>query len=76
MYRLLKINKLSLSIAAFIIVYYLIQVSKPSFLYKKNGELRQFGIGYKEKTIFPAWLLSIILAILIYVCISYYTLKM
>ena len=76
MYRLLKTNKLSLSIVAFIVVYYLIQLSKPSFLYKKNGELRQFGIGYKEKTIFPAWLLSIILAILIYVSICYYTLKM
>jgi len=76
MYRLLKINKLSLSIVAFIIAYYLIQLSKPSFLYKKNGELRQFGIGYKEKTIFPAWLLSIILAILIYVSICYYTLNM
>ena len=75
MYRLLKTNKLSISIVTFIIVYYLIQVSKPNFLYKKNGELRQFGIGYKEKTIFPAWLLSIILAILIYVAICYYTLK-
>ena len=76
MYRLLRNHKLSFSILIFIICYYFIQLLKPDFLYKKNGELRQFGIGYKEKTIFPAWLLSIILAILIYVAICYYTLKL
>ena len=24
---------------------------KPSFLYQKDGSLRKFGIGYKQKTI-------------------------
>tara|TARA_B100001057_G_scaffold349524_1_gene350971 strand:- start:3879 stop:4109 length:231 start_codon:yes stop_codon:yes gene_type:complete len=75
MYRLLRNHKLSLTILIFIVTYYFIQLLKPDFLYKKNGELRQFGIGYKGKTIFPAWLLSIILAILTYVLVCYYTLK-
>lgn len=61
----------SLSIILFFIAFYLIHVSKPSFLYKKNGELRAFGIGYKEKTVIPVWLLAIILPILSYVIVRY-----
>jgi len=61
----------SLSIILFLIAFYLIHVSKPSFLYKKNGELRAFGIGYKEKTVIPVWLLAVILPILSYVIVRY-----
>ena len=75
MYRLFKNHKVSISIIVFVFIYYSIQMFKPSFLYRRNGELRQFGIGYKEKTIFPAWLLAIILAILVYIMICYYSLK-
>lgn len=45
---------------------------KPSFLYNKDSSLRQFGIGYKNKTILPLWLFSIILGILIYMLVLYY----
>jgi len=61
----------SLSIILFLIVFYLIHASKPSFLYKKNGELRAFGIGYKEKTVIPVWLLAVVLPILSYVIVRY-----
>ena len=37
---------------------------KPAFLYTHKGTLRQFGLGYRHKTIIPLWLLSIIIAIL------------
>ena len=62
---------ISITIIVFVLSYYLIQCCAPSFLYKKNGELRQFGIGYKEKTILPAWLISIVLAILSYIIVQY-----
>ncbi len=75
MYRLFKNNKVSITILIFIVVYGFIQYLKPSFIYKANGELRQFGIGFKNKTVFPAWLLSIVLAILIYVIVSYYSIS-
>ena len=45
---------------------------KPSFLYNKDSSLRQFGIGYKNNTILPLWLFSIILGILIYMLVLYY----
>lgn len=65
-------NTTLVSIAVFLLVFISIQIAQPSFLYDKDGSLRQFGIGYKNKTILPLWLLSIILGILSYVFVLYY----
>ena len=72
MYRLLiSQHSLTISILIFIAVYYFIQCCSPGFLYKNNGELRKFGIGYKEKTIFPAWLVAVVFAIFSYIFVKY-----
>jgi hypothetical protein len=72
MYKLLvKKQPLSLTVLLFVILYATVQALKPAFLYRKNGELRKFGIGYREKTIMPAWLLAIIIAIISYLLIQY-----
>jgi hypothetical protein len=60
------------SIALFLIIFIFIFVMKPAFLFKKNGSIREFGIGYKNKTILPIWLLAIILGILSYLFVMYY----
>ena len=60
------------AIILFVIIYGLIIMMKPAWLYNKDGSIRHFGIGYKNKTIFPIWLLSIILGILCYLAVSYY----
>jgi hypothetical protein len=60
------------AIVLFLAVFGFIQMMKPGFLYKNDGSLREFGIGYKNKTIFPVWLLSIILGILSYLAVMYY----
>ena len=38
----------------------------PHFLYNEDGSLRQFGIGYKKKTVIPNWLVALVLAIFSY----------
>jgi len=65
-----------LSILLFLIIYFIIQYDKPLFIYNTNGTLRQFGVGYKKKTILPVWLLSILLAIICYMIIKYYIIIM
>jgi len=60
------------AILLFIIIFGFIQVLKPKFLYNTDGSIREFGVGYKNKTILPVWLLSIILGILCYVAILGY----
>lgn len=60
------------SIVLFLLFFIMIVTLKPRFLYNVDGSIRQFGIGYKNKTIFPIWLLSIILGILCYSFVMYY----
>jgi|UniRef100_A0A6C0KLT9 uncharacterized membrane protein YozB (DUF420 family) len=65
-------NTTLVSIIIFLIIFTIIQMLKPPFLYDKDGSIREFGIGYKNKTIVPLWLFSIILGILSYVFVLYY----
>lgn len=60
------------AVVLFIFIFGTIQFMKPSCLYNKDGSIREFGIGYKNKTILPVWLLSIVLGILSYLAVLYY----
>ena len=68
-------NPILVSILLFLIIFVLFQWIKPGFLYNKDGSLRQFGIGYRNKTILPVWLFSIILGILSYLFVRFYLSK-
>ena len=61
-----------ISIILFISLYGLLNLLKPSLIYDKDGSLRNFGLGFKNKTIIPAWLLSIVLSIISYFLVLYY----
>lgn len=65
-------NATLVSIIIFLFIFGLIQMSKPLFLYNKNGSIREFGIGYRNKTILPIWLLAIVLGILSYLVVIFY----
>lgn len=68
----IKNNITLVSIAVFVIIFGFIQYMKPAFLYKPDGSVREFGIGYKNKTIMPVWLFSILLGIMCYLGVLYY----
>ncbi len=61
-----------IAILIFVIIFGLVQFYKPLFLYSADGSIRSFGIGYKNKTIVPVWLFSIILGIFSYLFVLYY----
>ena len=63
---------ISFAIIIFISIYLVIHHLKPAFIYNKDGTLRQFGMGYRHKTILPMWLIVIILSILSYLIVLYY----
>jgi hypothetical protein len=65
-------NIILVSIVIFLIIFGIVQLIKPSFIYNNDGTLREFGIGYKNKTILPLWLFSIVLGILSYIFVLYY----
>ena len=68
-------NVTLVAIIIFIFIFGIVQMIKPGFLYKQDGSIREFGVGYKNKTIMPVWLFSIILGVLSYLFVLYYLLK-
>lgn len=70
--RYIRKNIVSISIVLFIALYMGILYIKPGFIYNKDGSLRQFGLNNSRKTIIPAWLLALILAIISYFIVLYY----
>jgi len=70
--QFIRNNITLISILLFMILFIPIQLFKPLFLYNQDGGIRNFGIGYKSKTICPLWLFSIILGIFSYLFVLYY----
>jgi fumarate reductase subunit C len=69
------ISREALSVIAvfiFLILFGIINALRPSVIYNKDLSFRRFGIGYKNKTVIPIWLFSIVLAILVYVAVTYF----
>jgi hypothetical protein len=69
---ILKKNIIATTIIFFVLVYVFINYLKPAFLYTHKGTLRQFGLGYQNKTIIPLWLLSILIAVISYLVVRFY----
>jgi len=61
--------KLHAAILLYLSVFCIFQYLKPPFLYDTDGSFKQFGLGYKRKSIFPIWLFSIYLGILCYLLV-------
>jgi hypothetical protein len=65
-------NATLFAIILFLLMFGSIQMIKPVCLYNANGSIREFGVGYRNKTILPLWLLSLILGIVSYLIVLYY----
>jgi uncharacterized membrane protein YozB (DUF420 family) len=65
-------NPTLIAIVLFVVIYGAIIIIKPSCFYNKDGSIREFGVGYRNKTILPIWLLSLVLGILCYLAVIYY----
>ena len=73
MYRtLIRENITLVAIILFVIIFGTIQMMKPACFYNRDGSIREFGIGYRNKTILPIWLSSLLLGILCYLAVLYY----
>ena len=62
----------SVAIFLFVILFGLIQLIEPAFLYDNDGSIRQFGLGSNKKTVIPIWFLTFILAVCCYLFVLYF----
>ena len=60
------------AVILFVIIFGIIQMMKPACFYNRDGSIREFGVGYRNKTILPIWLLSLLLGIICYLAVLYY----
>jgi hypothetical protein len=70
--RWVRQNKIIVAILIYIVLFGLVNMLTPAFMYNLDGSLKEFGVGFRKKTIMPAWLISIFLAILAYFSVVYY----
>lgn len=57
------------AIILFFLLFSIFHYIKPGFAYDKQGAFRPFGLGYRNKTVVPIWIVAIILAIFSYVVV-------
>lgn len=70
--RWVRHNKLTVAIILYISLFGIVNVAKPAFMYNPDGTLKEFGLGFRRKTIIPVWLISIFIAIIAYFSVMYY----
>lgn len=70
-YKLLRNNKLYFALILFVIMFGAFHTLKPAISYDEDGSFRPFGVGYKHKTVVPAWLVAICMSILSYVFVLF-----
>jgi hypothetical protein len=72
--RFVERNQVSVAVFLFVVVFFILHLTKPQLVYLPDGSFRHFGVGYKNKTIFPIWVFAILLGIAIYLAVRYYCL--
>ena len=71
--RWVRENKIVVAILIYIVLFGLVNLIKPASVYNPDGSLKEFGVGFRRKTIIPVWLISIFFAIIAYFSVMYYT---
>ena len=69
--KFVRLNIVNISIFVFILVFFTVHMIKPAVIYDMDGAFRPFGVGYRHKTVVPAWLIAIFLAIFSYLFVLY-----
>ena len=74
MFRTFVKNNMTISaILVFMSLFTLLIIFKPGFIYNKDGTFREFGLAYKNKTVVPIWLVSLLLGIISYLIVMFYS---
>lgn len=67
--KYMRTHQTTIAIFIFLILFSMVHLLKPGICYTENGGFRQFGLGYKNKTVMPIWIVAIVLAIFSYMIV-------
>jgi hypothetical protein len=69
--KFMIMNKVSIAIFIFLFFIGIVHYTKPTIIYLEDGSFRHFGLGYRNKTVTPIWIVAIVLAIVAYMIVLY-----
>ena len=61
-------NNIKLSLILYVIICFALYYIKPQFIFDNQGDFKQFGLT-RDKTIYPFWLICLVLGIIVYLLI-------
>ena len=61
-------NDIKMVIISYVIICFGLYALRPSFMFKEDNSFKQFGLTH-DKTIYPFWLVTLLIGIIIYLCI-------
>ena len=64
--KIIHQSPLKSAIILYLLIVIIILIIKPKSLFDSKGNSKQFGVGREDKTIFPVWLLFLLIAIICY----------
>lgn len=67
----LAYNKVNVAILIFLFLFSIFHYLKPGISYNNEGGYRPFGLGFRNKTVVPIWVVAIILSILSYLFVLF-----
>ena len=70
MQEFMRDNKLLATFILFMGMFCLIMIIKPAFVFNHDGSIKEFGLGYTNRTVLPIWILVIVFAIISYFIIN------
>ena len=65
-------NRVNVAVLLFVLFAFVIHYMQPTMLYNDDGSFREFGVGYLHRTVFPIWLVILLLSIFSYYSVLYY----
>ena len=64
-------NKVNVAIVLFLVMFSIFHFFKPGFAYNNEGGFRPFGLGFRNKTVVPVWVIAILFAIMSYLFVLF-----
>ena len=61
-------NNIKITLIIFVIICFTIYYLKPAIMFDGERTFKQFGLT-KDKTIYPFWLVLLVIGIIVYLCI-------
>lgn len=70
MREFIRDNKVLATFVIFMAMFLAMMMIRPALVFNRDGSIKEFGLGYTNRTVLPIWLFVIVFAILAYFTVS------